>query len=272
MMVDVPSDILYLITNVIGELAHPRSYTIDTASLHALSLVSRLFNTLATPILYSTIMLSDHHSVGCLLSTAESNPKLLKLCHSLYWPGWRLSFVEHKILSAMTGLRRFFTSQKSGRPLETLPNSTMAELVFPGVSFEELCHRRFCTHTFDNLERLVIESITYSQDLSLLTHLLKMPRLTHVAIAKINLQYPDLMIAVIKHTPPLCRIIFGPSTRTILRFEYNAFWSRIHELLLERRDTRVVFLGHDKDGDWFRDHLVDGTLWEMDSTEPFEGH
>jgi hypothetical protein len=266
-MVDLPLDVLYLITNVVGELPHPLSYKIDSGSLRALCLVSRLFNTVATPILYSSITLSTWLNVVCLVKTAESNPKLLTLCHSLYWPGspGRQPYAEQKILTAMTGLRRFLTLRMSGYPLEILPNSTTIELAFPEVSFSELCRRQFYTHTFANLERLVIGNITlgHSHGTPPVTHFLKMPRLTHVAITNIDPTYPDKMIDIIKYTPPLCRIIFCLSPCRV--FKYDAFRSRILELLPERRDVHVVFLTH---WIWFTARIVDGTLWEMDSMEP----
>src|SRR5262245_13991859 len=117
-MVELPFDILYLIINLVGKLPHPLSYTIDTTSLHALCLVSRSFNALATPILYSSITFSSQRIVGLLSATARSNPKLLQWCHSLCWPGFRVRFVEAKILSPMTGLRRFASPQRTYPPID----------------------------------------------------------------------------------------------------------------------------------------------------------
>lgn len=272
-MVDLPLDVLHLITEVVGEPPHPLSYTIDTASLHALCLVSRFFNAVTTPMLYSSIILPDQRSVGCLLSTAKSNPRLLQLCHSIYWPGWRLSFVEQKILSAMTGLHRFFTSQSSGRPLGFLTNSTIRELIFTRLTFEEFC-RQCYQHTFPNLERLVIETITYSGDVLAVEAFVRMPRLTHVAIASVDQVYLDQamtgyfddMVAIIDNTPPSCRIIFGLTANS--SFDYDRFRSRITERFPERGDSHVVFLtytAHRSGGTWFSDRIIDGTLWDMES-------
>jgi hypothetical protein len=258
-MVEVPLDIWYIVTALVGKSLHPLSYTIDIASLHSLCLVSRLFNALATPILYSTITLSDPRSAGCLLTTARSNPRLLQWCHSMCWLGWRLHFVEHEILSTMTGLRRFVTSQTTWHPLESIPCSTMTELAFPQLTFQMLC-RQFNRYTFPNLERLYVESMSFSDESRTVEIFLKMPRLTHLVVAKLDDIHPDAKIAVIQHTPELRKMIFGRNDDVGCR-------RRVMERRLEHRTIQVVFLTNiaQSSDRFFGDRLVDGTLWEMDS-------
>jgi hypothetical protein len=78
-----PFDILYLIVRLIGRPPHQYAFTVDSANLLSLCLVSRSFNRAATPFLYSTINLSSEREVESLAKTAKTNPRLLTMCHSL---------------------------------------------------------------------------------------------------------------------------------------------------------------------------------------------
>jgi hypothetical protein len=256
--VEVPFDIWYMIVVLVGKPSHPLSYTIDTASLHALSLVSRLLHTVVTPILYSTITLADPRSAGCLMATAKSNPRLLQWCHSMRWLGWRLPFVEDAILSTMTGLRRFITSQTTWHPLESLPRSTITELVFPQLPFQMLCHQ--CTqYAFPNLERLFVKSISLTDEARNVEAFRKMPRLTHFVASEVgDLHHVDT-IAVLDYLPLLCKLILG----------FESYFTRFRGVLITR-DGQVVLMPYNQQfdhGSWFGDRIVDGTLWEMDSPE-----
>jgi hypothetical protein len=279
---ELPFDIFYIIVNRVGELPHPYSYIIDKATLHTLCLVSRDFNILATPILYSSIALSDQYGVSRLLATAESNPKLIQWCRSIDWPGAeplgrrRLPFAETEMLSLMSSLHRFATLQTSWRPLKSLPDVNMTELALLGITFSELCsHYRY---GFTNLERLVVRSIysesgVVGESDSTIKNLLKMPRLTHLVITSIDLLYLDEamtgtvegLAAIIEHTPRSCRVIFGlsPYRMTVRDFDHGGLRKAVFERS-EGRDIQVIGLTSYGTSGWLRDRIVNGTFWEMD--------
>jgi hypothetical protein len=272
-MVELPFDVLYLVVTEAGELPHPYAYTIDTATLHALCLVSRDFNALATPILYSSIRLSDHHGVLRLLATAESNPNLLQLCHSIYWPG----DLKNKLLIMMSGLRRFSTLQRSCRALQCLPSENLVELSLPEIPFSELCWHcqwQFSRFVFTNLERLVVKSIWVpghdSDHNSAIYSFDQMPRLAHLIVVEVvtlSHSQPGMVFddfaAIIKHIPRSCRVVFGQGVSKYRTFDYGGFWRAISSL---SECCNVILLTYNEyvKGKWFREHVVDGTLWEID--------
>lgn len=270
--VDLPVDILYLIVDLVGKPSHPLAYTICTYALHALCLVSRFFNSLATPILYSSITLYDQRDISYLRSTGDSNPKLLQWCNAMYWPGGRkIRYADLKILHPMTNLRRFATSQTSWRSLGYLPNFEMLlELAIPGIDFWELCH---LYKPPINLERLVVKSVTdHGWDSKIESTFLKMPRLTHVRITEVDRQirigasvgydrlHRDSLPRIIEYLPLSCSVIFGLLARTGSRGYRRAILDRA-----ERRDVKVVFVEFrpKEANEWFRYDITSGKLWDQ---------
>jgi hypothetical protein len=276
-MVELPFDILYLIVNLVGGLPHPYSYTIDAASLHDLSslcLVSWYFNVLVTPILYSTITLSRDRVLR-LLATAESNPKLLQWCRSIDWPGSRrMKHVDRQLLTMMSGLRRFSTWQWSWRPFEYLPGDNLVELSLPKIPFHELClHWQFPRLVFTNLERLVVKSIWIpghdSDHNSAIYSFDQMPRLAHLIVVEVaseSRSHPtmvfDGLAAIIKHIPCSCRVVLCQEVDEYRPFDFDGFRRAISSL----SECRNILLMCNEfvEGEWFRERIVDGTLWESD--------
>jgi hypothetical protein len=292
-MVELLFDIFYLITNLVGGSPHPYSYTIDAASLRDLSslcLVSRHFNALATPILYSTITLSPDRVLR-LLATAESNPKLLQWCRSIDRPGnRRMNFLECNLLTMMGGLRRFSTLQQSRRPVEYLPSDNLVELSLPEIPFSELCGNwQFPRLVFTKLERLVVKSIWIpgrdSERDSAMHSFNQMHRLAHLIVVEVVSQVRsrptmvfDDLAAIIKHVPRSCRVVFcqwiWTSSSAWPPFNHAGFW-RAMSSLSDCHDVKLLTFTQMGNREWVRERIVDGTLWEIDFKkyrDPVEVH
>jgi hypothetical protein len=256
-------------------LPHPcrgSYYTIDAASLRALSrlcLVSRFFNAVTTPILYSTITLS-HERVLRLLATAESNPKLLQCCRSIDWPGTqRMKRPEINLLTMMSGLHRFSTVQRSWRPFKSLRGDNLVELSLPGIPFSEICWPFPCT----NLERLVVKSIWNPgddpNDKTAVHSFSQMPRLAYLIVVEVDVlsfhrSVPTMacedLAGIIQQIPCSCRVVFGLARFV---FDYRGFRRAISSL---PDSPKVILLAHPGvvSGSALTERIVDGTLWGMD--------
>jgi hypothetical protein len=169
----------------------------------------------------------------------------------------------------MIGLRRFSTLQWSWRPFEYLPGDNLVELSLPRIPFHELCWH--CV--FTNLERLVVKSIWIpghdSDHNSAIYSFNQMPRLAHlivVEVASFSRSRPmmafDGLAAIIKHIPHSCRVVFGQEVDKFRHFDFDGFWRAISSP--ERRNVILLICNELVEGKWFRECIVDGTLWEID--------
>jgi hypothetical protein len=271
-MVELTFDILYLIVNVVGKLPHPYSYIIDTRTLRTLCLVSRVFNAIATPILYSSITISNQHSVSCLHATAKSNPKLLQWCHSINWSAVQQPpFVEDKLFKQMGCLRRLVTTRRS---FDTYPgNVNTIELALLGISFRDLEYLTRHRYSFTNLQRLVVKHIWTHKD-DAYENLIRMPRLTHLVVTSLGSIYLylaeagdfDGLAEPIKHVPRSCRVIFGLSTELFHTFDHDGFRRAIYSQS-DCRDVQVFFLTYvspNRCDKWLEERIANGTFWDMD--------
>jgi hypothetical protein len=279
-MVEVPLDILYLIIKEVGKLPHPFSYSIDSVSLHSLCLVSRLFNEVATPVLYSCIAPSTLHGIQSLAATAQGNPKLLEFCDSLQYPQSLSRSAESAMLSAMPGLRRLVTPQRSWRSLQFLPTPSILELAFPDRSFFSAEYPQFYRNIFPNLERLATKSLPF-WDMSRMAQTFRnTPQLTHIAVAALNpvhinpatagSSYWDGVVGVILQNLRLRRVLFGLIREDVGGMDYGEYQSMVLGRLPKDREVHVVFLPYNKPNEgsgWFGDRIVDGTLWELESRD-----
>jgi hypothetical protein len=80
MHVELPFNIHSLIVQQAGIPSHPHAYAIDSVTLHTLCFISRSFNRIATPLLYSSISFAMQQKFKSLAKTAGENPQLLKTC------------------------------------------------------------------------------------------------------------------------------------------------------------------------------------------------
>jgi hypothetical protein len=87
-------DILYLIVHQAYGPSHPLLYRIDSTALQSLCSVSKAFNDIATPVLYSSVTLFNRRGLLCFAATAGENPQLLRSCRPLPLPSLMGSKME----------------------------------------------------------------------------------------------------------------------------------------------------------------------------------
>jgi hypothetical protein len=129
---------------------------------------------------------------------------------------------------------------------------------------------------------LMVKSLwrQYDRDIAVFPIFERVPRLSHLVIMSLEF-YPhdgvwkvlDGLVAHIKRNPRSCRVIIGrDADRNQRRGSYGH--GRATSSLYDCCD--VIVLSHEKinewppppEGKWFRERIVDGTLWEFD----FEGY
>jgi hypothetical protein len=267
-----PFDILYLIVSLIGRPPHPHAFTVDSANLLSLCLVSRSFNRAATPFLYSTISLSSEWEVESLAKTAKMNPRLLTMCHSLscvhlidsLWESVR----EIASSANMPTLRRYLRRGFTDLPEMLQPHDNVSEVYYPSCRMNIRSIRHL--GSFVHLERFSALSINF-EDTSIVDALLSVPRLTHVILSEwipeqpVLFEWLDGLVKVLAH-PNLKRMMLG-----WFAFASGPETMACEEVLMSLPDSiqaKAMMFKHGYEDrrypGWLIDQIVDGTIWEME--------
>jgi hypothetical protein len=273
----LPFDILYLVILACSPPAS-RAYGIDSATLHSLCRVSKSFKDIATPILYSSIILSTPFSLLSLASTAKENPQLLKSCHSLFlylFNTTTLKQAVEDIVSRTSALHRSIILWGSVWPSMLSHLGTVCEVAILGQNYYLTSK---VANMFENLECLTLDNIPFQQH-HVVDAMVTMPRLTHFAVRDV------LFVDIHANGPSYEQGIVRMLTRTNLKRMVVGWnmtswtWTRpvgypyidtVHQRLLAslpaNDQLKLVFLKHgDRGADWFTDRVVDGTVWELES-------
>jgi hypothetical protein len=281
MPVELPFDILHLIVQRACRLCHPLAYKIDSATLRSLCHVSKSFNHISTPLLYSSIALSTECSILSLAVTAKGNPHLLKSCHSLslslFFTSTKLTSAMRDILSSTSALRRFISSGSTWASMLP-PLATVLELAYPQQHFYNF--RIDNLHAFENLERLTLASMLFKHRY-VVNALVAMPRLTHIAVSRFipsdfysnKSNYQKGVIRLLTNTM-LKRIVYGwiledwsLEPPTFVDIDPHGHHEELLGPLSENIRAEVVFLMYGsskRDMEWFTDRIIDGSIWELD--------
>jgi hypothetical protein len=278
MPLHLPFDILYLIVQQAGIHSpyNPLNYKIDSGTLCSLCLTCTSLNDVATPFLYSSIILQTKRHIRSLARTARQNPDLLKTCHSLVLPKGALGVVDDlgDVLSSTPALRRCISLgwKSSLEPiLQLLPAGDILELSCPELQISII--QKF--HGFENLQRLALARIPFMFR-SVVDALLSLRRLSHIADAHFNFvampdpAYKEGLIKVLK-LEALKRMVFGwipwrNREKELQRDECEAFHQQLKASLPRNDQPKMVFVMYGSRGDrmWIVDRILDGTIWEME--------
>jgi hypothetical protein len=289
----LPFDILYPIILACSTLLPSHTNPIDSTTLRLLCNVSKSFNDIATPLLYSSITLPTERSVLSLASTARTNPKLLKSCHtlclSLQLAGFHGSdqgipnakrAIEY-IVTYTSSLRRFISFEFPCISMLPLLSGTTFEAAYIDEWFDNYDNVNIYqqVHKFANLERLTVTYIPFA-DHQAVDALMAMPRLTHLAVCDIlapnmnfnkKADYEGGIVRLLTHAN-LKRLVGGWTlfNQTTRSNELEGL-DRLYKLLLAslpaNHAPKVVFLLFDilmRSVRWFQVLVVNGTVWELE--------
>jgi hypothetical protein len=253
---------------------------IDSATLRSLCFTSKLFNSIATPFLYSSIAPRTNRHIQSLARTAKEQPHLLKGCHSLLLPKAALKLMDdlRVVTSSTPALRRcLFVGSNSPEPiLPLLPASSISDICFP----ERTAAVILKLQGFENLQRLTLAHIPF-MNRTVVDTLLSLQRLSHVTFVHFSPEqycpipgFKDGVIKVLKHRA-LRRIVFAwepwahnyslPRERDLC----EEFHQQLEESLPTYNQPTIVFVMYGmqnrKRKKWIRDRILDGTIWELES-------
>jgi hypothetical protein len=274
-------DILYLIVDQAYGRSHPLAYRIDSATLQSLCRVSKAFNDIATPILYSSVTLFTGRGLLSFAATARENPQLLKSCRSLLlsphdtFGKTRIGLQALQDISSSTPAlqRLIWMGDMWDEKFFSSFRANMSEVSF--LRLDLLKKRSFGIEglqSFVNVERLVLQCFVLGGFSPTNNHifdvLLGMPRLTHVAVANAvqNCRYRS------DHLEDVNRLLRHSALKRIVCGWTRDAWARASTGITARDRpfasgrVEVVYLMYDsgeRSREWFADRVIDGTIWEL---------
>jgi hypothetical protein len=275
-----PADILYLIVEQVSATDHPLSYKKDTKTLTTLCLVSRDLNAIATSHLYSSIFLTSQISIQKLAETTKANSAILASCRDLRFDGAPIgasNLEAASIIGAATGLRRLFTRRVSWQFANNSNN--LVELAFLDQHYGPYLPAQFAR--FQKLQRLAVQEVDFDRPRNV-ECLLALPSLTHLALARINVQnalgirgiwqedesqYLAGLTKFLSRKRAEIKLILGMDTQyNLTGSEHRTLRSKLDKLF---SGEGLVYLEYGtrvsdrSDTHWFHSRVLDGTVWEM---------
>jgi hypothetical protein len=285
----LPAEIYAKIIELVGGGLDREAYQhmdVQVGTLLSLCLVSKFIHAVATPVLYFSIALHSHDTIMKLEAITRINPRILHSTRSLLFTSGNLRITAgwstQTIVQKAVGLRRLCIAR-------TFPDAgTFCHLDGPrGLQEFAALHSSPSANDpnfsfpFKGLHRLAFASIDF-RNTKMVTALLELRNLTHLAVVRLDVkrclgikgagagmiqdaatEIPDLFIlnlgkyiegAVSKPCVLLGVIGETSSHRTALIRKCNA--------LIPLSLPWVRFVLYDG-RDWFRDRILDGTLWNM---------
>jgi hypothetical protein len=270
----LPFDILYLVILACSPPAS-RAYGIDSATLRSLCHVSKSFKDIATPILYSSIILSTPLSLLSLASTAKENPQLLKSCHSLFlflFNAIALKQAVEDIVSRTSALHRFMLTGNSN----FIPSSHLGTVCEVAILGQTYYLTSKVANMLKNLECLTLDNIPFQQH-NVVDAMVTMPRLTHFAVR--NVLFADIHADRPSYEQGIVRLLTRTNLKRMVVGWNMASWTwtrgylyidTVHQQLLAslpaNDQLKLVFLKYgDRGSIWFTDRVLDGTVWELEN-------
>jgi hypothetical protein len=274
MLLDLPVEIHRLIIEEATCLAHTLSFLTDLPALYALCLVSQHFHHLATPYLYSSVVIPTIERLQMVQITAKSKPDVILHCRTLMFAQifagnagsiWR----GQEVIAAARSLRRLYVEDAS----ITIPCANFMAFD-PEDGFTLDLHVE--TPCFDHLQRLAIKHVFFRGS-AIANAIIQMHRLTHLAIASVNaggvfLQHISEIMSLIMLAKRMERIILGfnGSVDSGSQPSFDVWSSKLLSGVPKVQSIKVVFLAYgtpddERESSWFEDRIVDGTVWDIEN-------
>jgi hypothetical protein len=264
---------------------------LDTDTLLSLCLVSKFIYALATPILYSFIELSSHEAIVKLERLSRTNPRLLHHTRTLLFVCGHLriatGWLAQTIAQGAVGLERLciagsFPHARAFCRLDGPNHDGLREFI--ALHSSPSANDPLFSFPFRGLRKLTLDTIDFRNS-KMVTALLGLRNLTHLAVVSFDvnsilgintvgasgmiqdavIDSPDLFVwnlrKYMEEALSEPRVILG----IVLTLSETA---NRHEALVRKFDSlapRLLFVPYwpgNQGLDWFRDQILDGTLWD----------